>query len=78
MNPSTFLDPRFPMRMSERWKRLGEWAVLTVAWRLPRRLVYWTVIRAAVAAAGNDRNPADVTSSDMLNTFEKETDVYRR
>jgi hypothetical protein len=76
MNPSTFLDPRFPMSLRERCNRLGEWAVLTLAWKLPRRLVYWTVVRAAVSVAGNG-HPGEVKSLDMLKGFE-ERHAHRR
>jgi hypothetical protein len=53
------------MSLRERINRLGEWSVMAVAWRLPRRLLYWASVRAIVAAAG-DGNPADVKSVDIL------------
>lgn len=70
MKLSTILDPRFPMSLSERMSRLGEWTHMTVAWALPRRIIYWSVVRAAVVAAGDHRSPADVSSVDMLKGME--------
>lgn len=65
MRLSTILDPRFPMSLRERANRLGEWSVMQIAWHLPRYLVYWTVVRGTVAAAG-DGNPTDVKGIDIL------------
>lgn len=38
---------------------------LNVIWRLPRKVVYWCVIRAAVAVEPNT-NPSGVTAGAML------------
>lgn len=72
MRLTTILDPRFPMNLRERVNRLKEWSVMGVAWRLPRVLVYWTVIRGTVSAAGDHRNPADVTAVEIIEFYEEE------
>lgn len=33
---------------------------------LPKKIIYCAVVRAACEAAGNDKCPADITASEML------------
>jgi hypothetical protein len=40
-----------------------------IAWRLPRRLVYWAVIRAATKPPEGNVYPADRTASEILKTW---------
>ena len=53
------------MALRERWHRTGEWAAMAVAWRLPRRVLYWAAVRAACVAEPN-LNPSDVTVTEMM------------
>jgi len=46
-------------------ERLAIWC----AWRLPRRVVYWAVIRAAVAP--REGNPAERTAAEILTAWRK-------
>jgi len=66
MRLSTILDPRFPMALSERINRLGEWSVMKFVWHLPRYVIYWAVVRGTVDTAGEHRNPSDVRSVEIL------------
>lgn len=47
--------------------RLG----LAIVWRLPRRVVYWCVVRAALVVEPNSY-PGDVTAEQMLKTLGKD------
>lgn len=44
-------------------------AFLSLVWKLPRRVIYWAVIRAAVSVEPNT-DPSSVTAEDMLKKFE--------
>lgn len=50
------------------WKRI--WTERLPMWivrhAMPKGLRHWTVVFAAVGAAGNDRNPMEVTAHDMM------------
>lgn len=72
MRLTTILNPRFQMGLHERIERLKQLAVMEIAWALPRHVVYWVVIRGTVAAAGDDRNPADVTAVQILAYYEED------
>lgn len=48
--------------MIRRWRR-DFW--MNLAWLLPRKLVYWCVVRAAVKAEPN-LNPSGVTAIEMM------------
>jgi hypothetical protein len=72
MRLSTILDPRFPMSLRERINRLGEWTVMQIVWSLPRRIVYWTVIRGMVATADGG-NPTNITGKQILDHYEGAT-----
>lgn len=40
-----------------------------IIWMLPKRVIYWCVVRAAVTVEANS-NPSGVTASEMLKKFE--------
>lgn len=42
----------------------GRW----LTWKLPRRVIYWCVVRAAVEV-DHEGNPENVTASEMLTKF---------
>ena len=42
---------------------------IALIWRLPKRIVYWCVVRAAVAVEP-DRSPEGVTAEQMLKKFD--------
>lgn len=46
-------------------KRPAHKAFLALIWRLPRRVVYWCVVRAAVKVEPNEY-PGEVTALEML------------
>lgn len=50
--------------VKRRMGHLGRWFI----WRLPKRVVYWCVIRAAVEVEPN-YSPAGVTAEEMLKKF---------
>jgi hypothetical protein len=45
---------------------LVERLALAISWHVPRWLVNWCVVRAAVLAAGDHRCPTDLTYSDLF------------
>jgi hypothetical protein len=49
------------------WKvsRPAHKAWMKMIWALPRKVVYWCVVRAAVTAEP-DKNPGSVTSTEMM------------
>jgi hypothetical protein len=52
------------------WTRLWPEKVLTgIVWRLPRKIVYWSVVRAACAVEPNEY-PGDVTAERMLKALD--------
>lgn len=54
--------------LKDDWLRLKpEKLLLWFVWKLPRRLIYWSVVRAAV----KDQNeyPSEVTAIEMLKKF---------
>ena len=55
--------PSYPLR--ERIHLTGDWLAIKVAWRLPRRVLYWAAVRAACIVEPN-LNPSDVTVTDMM------------
>jgi len=50
-------------------KRPAHKAFLALIWKLPKRVVYWCVIRAAVKAEPNT-NPSAVTAEQMLKVLD--------
>ena len=50
---------------SERVSRTTEWASMKVAWALPRRVMYWAAVRAAVTVEP-DTDPSGVTVAQMM------------
>lgn len=48
-----------------RLRRPAHKAFIDIIWRLPRRVVYWCVVRAAVKVEPNT-DPSDVTAAQML------------
>lgn len=47
-----------------RWLKLSEWVTIKIVWALPRRWIYWAVIRCwAEATAGEHKtqHPDDIT-----------------
>lgn len=46
----------------------AEKATITLVWKLPTRIIYWAVIRAA-ARVEPDRYPGDVTATQMLDAL---------
>ncbi len=53
------------MALRERWHRTGEWAAMKIAWALPRRVLYWAAVRAAVTVEPNT-DPSGVTVEQMM------------
>lgn len=54
----------------DHWTRIQvERAQTALAWKLPRWLVKWAVVRAAVEVEPNT-NPAYVTAGDMVTRFQ--------
>lgn len=53
------------MTFRERVRRTGEWAAIKVAWALPRRILYWAAVRAAVRVEPNT-DPSSVTVAQMM------------
>lgn len=49
---------------AEKWDRFKEWTVQQIAWHLPKRVMYWAVVRAAVSVT--DGNPSDLTVMDVM------------
>jgi hypothetical protein len=56
------------MTIRERLNRTGEWAAMKAAWSLPRRVLYWAAVRAAVTVEPNT-DPSGVTVSQMMATI---------
>jgi hypothetical protein len=56
------------MTLRERLNRTGEWAAIKVAWALPRRVLYWSAVRAAVTVEPSS-DPSGVTVSQMMATI---------
>jgi len=54
----------FYWNVKRRWGKLGK----NLIWMLPKRVVYWCVIRAAVEV-GPNYNPSSVTAEEMLKKF---------
>jgi hypothetical protein len=52
-----------------RLRRPAHKAFLALVWRLPEKVVYWCVIRAAVKVESNE-SPAGVTAEQMLKALE--------
>lgn len=50
-------------------KRRAHHALISLVWRLPRRVIYWSVVRAAVAVE-SDTNPSGITAEQMLKKME--------
>lgn len=48
-----------------RWQNWREQLAIKLAWRLPKRVVYWAFVRMATHDAGNE-NPAEDTIMDVL------------
>jgi hypothetical protein len=71
MRLSTILNPFYPLTLRERINRLGEWCVMEFVWRLPRYIVYWTVIRGTAAAAGGSQDPTTVTGVQIIEHYER-------
>lgn len=56
------------MSLRERMRRTAEWAAIKVAWVLPRRVLYWAAVRAAVKVEPAT-DPSSVTVSQMMATI---------
>jgi len=54
------------MSLRERLNRTGEWAVIKIAHRLPRRLAYWSFIDTGVRYMKHDEIVPEVTYTDLL------------
>lgn len=50
-----------------RWykQRIAERVGIFFAWKLPKFILKWALVRAAVKAAGDDKNPGEVTYQQM-------------
>jgi hypothetical protein len=46
-------------------KRKWENLIIWIAWRLPKTLVRWCLVRAAVKYAGDDKHPGEATYEQM-------------
>lgn len=53
------------MSLPERLRRTREWASMKAAWALPRRVLYWAAVRAAVTVEPST-DPSGVTVSQMM------------
>lgn len=53
------------MTFRERLNRTGEWAAIKLAWALPRRVLYWAAVRAAVTVEPST-DPSGVTVAQMM------------
>lgn len=53
------------MALRERLRRTGEWAAIKVAWALPRQVLYWAAVRAAVMVEPST-DPSGVTVTQMM------------
>jgi hypothetical protein len=69
MHLRTILCPGFPLSLTERVERFKDWLVMELAWRLPRSVVYWTVIRGTAAAAGDFRSPTEITAVEVIEHY---------
>lgn len=56
------------MTFGERLHRTGEWAAMRVAWVLPRRVLYWAAVRAAVRVEPST-DPSGVTVAQMMESI---------
>jgi hypothetical protein len=57
------------MTLRERWRRTTqEWLPMKVAWALPRRVLYWAAVRAAVTVEPST-DPSGVTVRQMMETI---------
>lgn len=54
------------MRLRERFNRTGEWSLMAIAHRLPRRLAYWSFIDSGVRAMGDHDVVPEVRYTDLL------------
>jgi hypothetical protein len=60
------------MSLRERFRRTGEWALMSLAHRLPRRLAYWSFIDSGVRYMGSDEVVPEVRYTDLLQRFEED------
>jgi hypothetical protein len=61
------------MRLRERFRRTGEFALQALAHRLPRKLAYWSFIDTGARYMGNDVVP-EVTYATILQRFGNEAE----
>lgn len=54
------------MTLRERLSRTGEWALIEIAHRLPRRLAYWSFIDTGVRYMRSDEPVPEVYYMDIL------------
>lgn len=55
-----------PMSLRERLSRTGEWAVASIAHRLPRRLAYWSYIDSTARYVADDEVVPEVPAMTIL------------
>jgi hypothetical protein len=59
------------MDLAERLRRTADTLAMQIAWRLPERVVYWGVVRAAVKVEPN-LSPEKVTAVEMMESLRSE------
>jgi hypothetical protein len=66
------------MTLRERLHRTGEWALREMAYRMPRRLAYWSFIDTGARYTANDNLPIpEITYFTILERFGHDIDPVR-